>query len=534
MTGMIVAPQVAAAEEGAEVLRRGGNAVDAAVTAAFVQGVVDPQMCGIGGGGAMVVHEAATGTTTVVEFYPRVGSAARPDQWEARFVREAADRYGYVVEGALNDVGHTSVAVPGTVAGLAEALARFGTIAWDQAVAPAIPYARDGFAVTGFMRDYWVNDIGPDAVPTGRRIRATPEAERLYTKDGGLYAVGETMVQADLARTLERLAKEGPEVFYRGEVAEAIAADFAAHGGSIRREDLAGYRADVAEPVRATYREYAVATAGPPAGGMTLVQMLNFLEGFDLAALGWPSAEAARLLVEAMAWAFADRARHLADPGFAAVPVGRLTAKDYAAEAREHLARGERFVAAPMHDTPTTTHVCALDGAGNAVSLTHTLGLSSGVVTPGLGFGYNNYLNCFDPRPGRPNSLEPGKTRVTMMTPTLVFAGERLEAVVGAPGATRIVTGVLQVLCNLLDHGMDPVAAVSAPRIDCQGDVVSAEGRVPRRVLDGLREQGYRVGRRAFNYDTYFSRVQAIRVAPDGTFRGASDPRGDGGVALEA
>lgn len=532
MAGMIVAPQVAAAEEGAEVLRRGGNAVDAAVTAAFVQGVVDPQMCGLGGGGAMVVHEAATGTTSVVEFYPRVGSAARPDQWEASFVREAADRYGYVVEGAPNDVGHASVGVPGTVAGLAEALSRFGTISWDQAVSPAVPYARDGFPVSGLMHGYWVSDVGPDAVPNAARIQATPEAKRLYTKDGELYAVGETMVQADLARTLERLAEEGSDAFYRGEVAEAVAADFAAHGGSITRDDLAAYRADVVEPVYGTYRGRRVASAGPPAGGVALVQMLNFLEGFDLGALGWPSAEAARLLVEAMAWAFADRAAFLADPKFAAVPVERLTDKAHAEEARARLARGERFAAVPVHDAPTTTHVCAVDGRGNAASLTHTLGMSSGVVTPGLGFGYNNYLNCFDPRPGGPNSLEPGKTRVTMMTPTLVFDGGRLEVVVGAPGATRIVTGVLQVLVNLLDHEMSPVEAVAAPRVDCQGDVVQAEGRVPRAVVDALRERGYAVGRRPFNYDTYFSRVQAIRVDASGAPRGASDPRGDGGVAL--
>lgn len=540
MPATIVAPQTMAAEEGLEVLRRGGNAVDAAVTCALVQSVVDPQMCGLGGGGVMLVRPAGA-VPVAIEFWPRVGSQATEDQWADLFVREAADRYGYVLEGAVNDVGYESVAVPGTVAGLAEALERFGTISWDQAVRPAVPYAREGFAVTGFMHSFWVGDSGPDAVPAPQRIQATDEARRLYTKDGQLYRVGETMVQADLARTLERLASAGPDDFYRGSIAEEIAADFEAHGGRITEKDLAGYRAEITEPVRGTYRGRTVLAAGPPAGGMTLLQMLNVLEGFDLAAAGWPSAEAARARVEAMAWAMAERELYLADPRFTPVPVDRLTSKQHAAEALAELAAGGRFVGRSVPstpDTPHTTHVSVVDDAGTAVSLTHTLGLSSGVVTPGLGFGFNNYMNCFDPRPGRVGSIAPGKTRVTMMTPTLVFngdgegeghgQGDGLELVLGAPGATRIVTGVLQTLVNLVDHGMTPVEAVSAPRVDCQGDVVQAEGRMPRDVLRALRDQGYEVNQRTMNYDTYFARVQAVAIGRGG----AADPRGDGGVAL--
>ncbi len=255
---------------------------------------------------------------------------------------------------------------------------------------------------------------------------------------------------------------------------------------------------------------------------MTLLQMLNYLEGVDLAAVGWPSAEAARYRVEAMGWAMADREEHLADPLFATVPVAELTAKEYAAAARA------------AHDSPTTTHVCVVDGDGNAVSLTHTLGSSSGVVTPGLGFNWNNYLNCFDPRPGRANSLAPGKTRVTMMVPTILMADGRPSVVLGAPGGTRIVNGVLQTLLNLVDHGMSPLEAVAAPRVDFQGESVEAEQRIPGDVLDRLRELGYRVNRRPGSYEAYFSRVQVIEVGPDGKLSGASDPRNDGGIALPA
>jgi gamma-glutamyltranspeptidase/glutathione hydrolase len=223
-----------------------------------------------------------------------------------------------------------------------------------------------------------------------------------------------------------------------------------------------------------------------------------------------------------MGWAMIDRDRHLADPLFTSVPVGALTAKEYAAAARA------------AHDSPKTTQVCVVDMAGNAVSLTHTLGASSGVVTPGLGFTWNNYLNCFDPRPGRANSLAPGKTRITMMAPTMVMRAGRPEIVLGAPGGTRIVNGVLQTLLNLVDHSMSPLEAVIAPRIDFQGTVVQAEQRIPGEVLDGLRDRGYEVLRRPLSYDSYFSQVQIIRATADGMLVGASDPRGDGGSALMA
>ena len=523
MTAMIVCPQPQAAEAGRAVLRAGGNAVDAAVATALVQGVIDPMMCGIGGSGVMLVHVAAGGRQEVIEFYARAGSRVRDDQWQSRFIREAADRYGYVLEGWVNDCGYESVGVPGTVAGLAEALRRHGTISWTEAIQPGLDAARRGMQVTGYIRTFWVTDYGPDVAPTAERIAWTPESRRIYTRDGELHAVGDTIANPDLARTYERLAAAGPEDFYHGEIAAAIAADFAASGGFTTAEDLAAYRPRVVEPVTGSYRGRALVVPGPPAGGMTLLMMLNYLEGIDLCGCDWPSPEAACHRVDAMRWAMAERDEHLADPLFTSVPVAALTAKEYAAAARS------------AHDSPTTTHVCVVDQAGNAVSMTHTLGSSSGVVTPGLGFNYNNYLNCFDPRPGRVNSLAPGKTRVTMMVPTMAMAADaRPELVLGAPGGTRIVNGVLQTLLNLVDHGMTPLEAVAAPRVDFQGETVQAEQRIPGDVVEALRAAGYQVNRRPVSYEGYFSRVQLIQVAADGTLRGASDPRGDGGIALPA
>ncbi|MDQ6773687.1 MAG: gamma-glutamyltransferase family protein [Candidatus Dormibacteraeota bacterium] len=520
MSGMIVCPQPQAADAGLAVLREGGNAIDAAVVTALVQGVIDPMMCGIGGAGVMLVHRGDRRPDEVIEFYARAGEQVRPDMWESRLIRESADRYGYVLEGRVNDAGYQSVGVPGTVAGLAEALSRHGTMTWRAAVEPGLAAAREGMRVTGNVFSYWSRDDGPDFVIHRHRIQWTPEARRIYTRDGELFRVGDVVPNPDLARTYERLAEAGPEDFYQGNIARAIAADFQAHGGFISEADLRGYRPVVAAPVDGTYRGRRLVVAGPPAGGMSLLQMLNYLEAFDLQAAGWPSVEAARRRVEAMGWAAAEREAHLADPAFAPVQVAELTAKSYAAAARE------------LHDGPNTTQVCVVDGDGNAVSLTHTLGASSGVVTPGLGFNFNNYLNCFDPRPGRVNSLAPGKTRITMMVPALAFAGDRLEVVVGAPGGTKIVSGVLQTLLGLIDHGLTPVEAVSAPRLDHQGGAVEAELRLPGEVLAGLDALGYTVHRRPTSYDSYFARVQVIVASPDGSLRGASDPRGDGGVAL--
>ena len=519
---MVVCPQPVAAEAGLEVLRRGGNAVDAAVATAFVQGVVDPMMCGIGGSGVMLVYLAAEDRVEVIDFYARAGAAVRPEQWEPLYLRVAADRYGYVLDGWVNDCGYQSVGVPGTVAGLAEALRRHGSLEWREALQPGIQAARRGMQVTAGVREYWLRDVGPDVVPNTRRIQWTEESRRIYTRDGELFALGDTVVNPDLSRTYERLASAGPEDFYHGELARAIAADFEANGGFIGEDDLAAYRPGIGEAVAGGYRGRQVAAAGPPAGGLTLLQMLNYLEGFDLEAAGWPSVEAARRRVEAMRWAMVERERWLADPLFVDVPVGRLAAKEYAAAAREHA------------ESQHTTQVCVVDGSGNAVSLTHTLGAYSGVVTPGLGFTYNNYLNCFDPQPGGPNSLAPGKTRITMMVPTFVFERGGLRAVLGAPGGTKIVTGVLQTLLNVVDHGMRPVEAVSAPRLDFQGEDVQAEHRLPGDVINGLRRLGYPVNRRPTGYDPYFAKVQLILRADDGSLSGASDPRGDGGIALEA
>ncbi len=534
MTGIVVAPQVEAAEQAVAVLRGGGNAVDAAVTGAFVQGVIDPQMCGIGGGGVMVVHDAQAGTNVVLEFFPRAGSLVRDDQWVHAFRRPAAHPYGYVLDGALNDVGYQSIGVPGTVRGLYEALARFGTISWERAIAPAIAIASRGFPVSSFMREDWEFNTGPDVVPHARRLQATPEARRIFTRRGSLYRVGELMVLEDYARTLREIAAGGPDAFYRGQLAKTMVADFEANGASITAEDLALYKVDCNTPVEGTYRGTRIVAPGPPAGGVALIQLMNYLEGCDLRGRAWPSTTEAALRADAMAWVFAEQQRHMMDPRFGPVPLDEMIDKDRAARARRERGAGERPARKPYADAPTTTQLSVGDDAGNAVSLTHTLGTWSGVVTPTLGFGYNNYLSAFDPRPGRRNSLAPGKTRVTMMSPTLTFDGDRLSGLIGGVGGNKILTGVGQCLVNLLEHGMSPVESVSAARVHCDGGSVHLERRIPSYVQDGLERLGYGTNRHPLSYDIFFALVQVVAFDQYASARGASDPRGDGGVALVA
>lgn len=534
MNGMVVAPQVQAAETCIEVLRRGGNAVDAAVTAAFVQGVVDPHMCGLGGGGLMTVHYAESDEDVVLEFLPRAGSLVREDQWAGAFLRPAAHAYGYVVEGARNEVGYESIGIPGTVGGLYEALRRFGTIGWEDAIIPAATIAGDGFRVSSFMRQDWEFDTGPDVVPHRKRLQVTSEARRIFTKNGCLYDVGERLVLSDMAETLRQLASDGPETFYRGKIAVAMASDFEANGATVTAEDLAHYQVRVTAPVLGSFGDTTIVTPPPPAGGTALLQLLNYLEQCDLPPGGWPSAAEARARADAMAWVFAEQQRYMADPHFCPVPVACLVAKDYAAQARDRGLGDGPVERQPLVDVPTTTQLSVVDGAGNAVSLTHTLGTWSGVVTPGLGFGYNNYLNAFDPRPGHVNSLAPGKARVTMMAPSLLYRGQELTGAVGGVGGNKILTGVGQSLVNLIHHGMTPVEAVNAPRVHRDMGGLQAEGRLPSDIVWELHRDGYQVTRRAMNYDIYFALVQLIARGADDRLRGASDPRGDGGMPLEA
>lgn len=540
MSSMVVAPQPLAAEEGVIVLGKGGNAVDAAVAAAFVQGVVDPLNCGIGGFGSMLIHMEERGEDVILDFDARAGSKATPDMWAKEIVGPAPDGVGYILRDDVNEIGYQSIGVPGIVLGLYEALARYGSWSWAKVLRPAIEWARDGYPVPSELALEWRSKHVPGRPDALARFTCTPDAAKIYTKeDGELPGEGDLVVNGDLAHSLERIAREGPQTFYRDSMAGQIAHDLAAHGALVTKEDLESFKVIICEPLRGGYRGYTVASTPPPGGGITLIEVLNILEGYDLGQLGFNTVDYIHVVAQAMKAGFADRNNFVGDPAFVDVPGERLTSKAHARQWKHRIDRREKFDVGfdRAGNGPGTTHLSIVDHVGNCVSLTHTLGYCSGVVTPGLGFLYNNYMIGFDPVSGGPNSIGPGKRRVTGACPTILFKEGEPFMVLGAPGGTRVIGAVLQTILNVVDHGMTMLEAVSAPRFDCQGENIYVEGRVPRWVCEELEKRGLQVARDLASYGPYptrSARVHAILVDGErGGLGGGADPRGYG-VALSA
>lgn len=530
MKGMVVAPQPDAVEEGIRVLRNGGNAVDAALSAALVQGVVDPQMCGVGGFGSLLYYHRASGEFHQIDFHGKAPSLTEPGMWEDLFLGECPDGFGYLLNGRVNDVGYKSITTPGVMAGFRDALERFGTVKWESLFDAAIAYAREGFLVRPALRRWWEHKPQFGRAGTLERLTHTPAARALCTKNGSLYEEGETFVNRGLAETLSLLAREGPDYFYSGPMADAMVIDIEANGGLLRHNDLADYNAIPGMPLKGEYRGFTLYTSPPPGGGITLLEILNILEGYPLGDMGHNSPQYIRAVSRAMRAAFAHRAQFVGDPAFVDVPVDRLISKEHALEIREALDSGRDFTvpARKVYEPPDTTHISVLDGQGNAVAMTHSLGVSAGVITPGLGFMYNNCMNAFDPVAGGPNSIQPGKSRVTGMSPTMVCKGGRPYFILGAPGGTRIITAVLQAILNVIDFRMSAQDAVSAPRFDCQREVIYLQGRIPASTCRALEDMGHRTERSFLSYGG-FGLVHGILIDEDqGILQGGADPAGDG------
>ena len=349
-----------------------------------------------------------------------------------------------------------------------------------------------------------------------------------------MYDAGDILVNKDYARSLRRIAADGPDVVYRGEFAAMIDADFRQNGGLLTADDLADYRVRITDPEFSDYRGYRIASTPPPGGGVIIMKILNILEGFDLASLPPLGSEHMHLVASAMRIAFADQADYWGDPEFLDIPVKELLSKEHAAERRALISS-----AAPRTDAVATgaggsdtTHLSVIDRDGNAVGITHTLGISSGVVVPGLGFMFNNAMHKFDPRPGKPNSIAPGKSRSSALAPTIVFDGDRPFLVSGSPGAFGIITGGLQTILNVIDRGDSALEAVSRPRLHCEGPTVRVEARFPTWVDAELEAKGHKVKRSLASYDSSSGRVHAAQIDwATGKVNGGADPR-KGGMAL--
>ena len=529
---MIVSLQPDAVEAGAEVLRAGGNAVDAALACAFVQTVVDPLMCGIAGFGSMHLYLPDRGVHEVLDFHARVPAAATPEMWQDRILGETDDGFGFVLEGAVNDLGYQSIATPGTLKALSEAHQRYASLPWEEVLAPAIGIARDGFVVTPGVYGYWTRSVDnvPGRVGVSERLGFSEYGRRVYCDERGQpLPVGETLRNPDLADTYLRVAEGGADVFYHGDIAERIDADMKSNGGLLRKQDLVGYRTETTTPLRGRYRGLDVATNRPPGGGVMLIEMLNMLECFDLRAMGHNSPEYIRTLAEVMKIATSDKDDFVGDPRFVDVPLDRLLDKGYAANQAAFVSEGgrkhvERFA---LPESSATTHFCIADKQGAILTMTHSLGMMSGVITPGLGFMYNGCMAVFDPRPGRPGSIAPGKSRFSSMCPTMLFDRGRPLLAIGAPGGTQIAMGVLQSIVNFVDFGMTPQEAVLAPRFSATSDTILVTARIPRYRYRELEAAGYRFNRSPYSYQ--IASVHAIGFDEKGEPSGAADiPYGDG------
>ena len=530
--GIISAPQPEAVEAGADVLAAGGNAVDAAIACALVQTAVDPFMCGIAGFGSMHVYMPGQGVHRFIDFHGRAPRAATPEMWEDLIIAEAEDGFGFSLQGAVNEIGYKSITTPMTLRAFDTAVARYGTMQLSRLLEPAIRYCEEGWTVRPHVAQYW-NEV-PKA---GRRPHAEfctrfAATRAIYARaDGGTHQVGDLIRNPDMAHTLRRIAQNGADDFYTGAIAVDILKDMSANDGLIDAGDLAAVTPRDNPPLTATYRGYEIATNQPPGGGVMLVEMLNILANFDLAAMGHNSPAYIATVSEAMKIATLDKDVHVGDPEFVDVPLARLTSKDYAREQASRIRRGEKANVIRYNrggeESRDTTHICVADRDGNIVSMTHSLGAPSGVVTPGLGFMYNGCMAVFDPRPGRAGSIAPGKARFTAMCPTIVFRNGEPTHVIGAPGGTFITMGVLQGLLNMFDFDMDAAEAVAAPRFCTTSNTIDITNRILRRTEAELKAMGYPVRRSPLNFT--FAGVHALRRSADG-WDGGADPGRDGMV----
>jgi gamma-glutamyltranspeptidase/glutathione hydrolase len=516
------------------MLRRGGNAADAAVAAAFAQGVVNPIHCGIAGGFHGLFFDTRSGQTQVVSSDGRAPRAAHERIWADKL----AGRWGatWKVKGDLNRLGYEASMVPGFVRGAHLAFTRFGSgrVTWREVIEPAIRLAAEGFLVYPYLYRLWMQN-GFLEFGDGPRILGFTQASRdIYLRDGRVYEIGERLVQADYARTLERVAEQGPDEFYEGETGQRIAADFAAHGGFLSADDLREYRAEVLDPISTTFRDYTVVTESVPSVGPVTLEVLNILEGWDLKALGWNTPAYLDRLTRAMHLGFRDRMAWIADPDFVEVPLDRLIGKAYAADLRGTIERGEDVHRAPAGRPPReeTTHLSVMDNAGNAAGITHSTGVSSGVVTPGLGFQHNCHMLMFDPQPGQRNSIAPWKRPITGGGPALFLRDGRVEVLIGSPAGARKVTALIQAMLNVLDFGMTIQEAVSVDRIHVEDEpeTIIVEPFFPPETLLGLAERGHHI-----RFESYTARLAAVLRDPaTGHLHGGTDPRGDRGLVVVA
>lgn len=523
--GVVSSDSEIATRVGIEILKKGGNAIDAAVAVGFTLAVTFPTAGNIGGGGFMLIR-MADGKETLIDYREMAPLKAHRDMY--------LDEKGEVRKG-LSEEGYLASGVPGTVAGLTLALERFGTLPLKEVLKPAIEIAEKGFHVDSYLKN---------SLESHREtLSKFPETKRILLRNKEELKIGEMIVQKELAKTLREIAKYGPDTFYKGKIAELIEKDMIKNGGLIDKKSLSSYRAVIREPIRTFYRGYEIVTAPPPSSGVIMLQILNILENFEISKMDWKSDEYIHIVAEAMKLAFRDRARLLGDPDFVKIPLKTLLSKDYALKK----AKSIRYLSAlteneadsfnPWNEREETTHFSVIDRFGNIVSNTYTLNGSfgSGVIIRGTGILMNNEMDDFSIKPGYPNiygliggeenSIQPGKRMLSSMTPTIVLKDGNPVLVIGSPGGPTIINTVLHNIIYTIDFGKSLKEAISAPRFHHQwvpNVLYLEEGKYEENVIIGLKRRGHEVRFRKKIGDAHGIEIR------DGKRAGEPDPRGPG------
>lgn len=530
--GMVASVDALATQVGVDILRQGGNAVDAAVAVGFALAVTHPQAGNLGGGGFMLLR-TASGRATSIDFREMAPGRASRDMF--------LDKQGNA-DSKLSLTSHLASGTPGSVAGFALAAQKYGTLPLSTLLAPAIKLAREGYVVNDALAD--------DLKTYGTEVLlAHPNSKAIFFKpDGTPWQKGDRLVQKNLAHSLQLIAQQGPDVFYKGEIADEIASEMAQHGGLIGKADLAAYRAVERKPISGTYRGYEVFSMPPPSsGGIHIVQILNILENFDLAKMGFGSADAMQVVAEAEKYAYADRSEYLGDPDFVKVPWQALTSKAYAKSIAQQIDVAKARPSSEIkpgklepYESNQTTHFSVVDKQGTAVAVTYTLNTNfgSGIVAGNSGILLNNEMDDFSAKPSTPNvyglvggeanAVQPAKRPLSSMSPTIVAKGGKTWLVTGSPGGSRIITTVLQMVVNSVDFGMNVAEATNAPRFHHQWlpDQLRVEKGFSPDTLRLLENKGQHV-----KVLPAMGSTQSIMIGPDGTLYGASDPRTPGDLS---
>lgn len=544
--GMVASTKQIASAVGVDVMKRGGNAVDAAIAVAFALAVTHPVAGNLGGGGFMLIR-LKDGRTTAIDYRETAPSRATRDMY--------LDPSGALIKGeGSSTVGYRAAGVPGTIAGMALALKKYGSgvLSWSQLIEPARKLALNGFKVDSALAF---------SLRTSSTLSLYPESRRIFQRNGKFFEEGDVLRQMDLARTLARLQRRGPSEFYSGRTGKLIAADVRRHNGLLTFSDLRNYIPKERAPLRGTYRGYQIISMPPPSsGGTALVEMLNILEGYDLRRMGFDSTDFKHALAEAMRRAFVDRAEYMGDTDFVRVPVERLVDKEYAAVLRSRISMEHASKSVDVHaglppraEATETTHFTVLDKHGNAVANTYTLNgdYGSGVTAVGTGILLNNEMDDFTSKPGTPNeygllqskrnAIEPHKRPLSAMTPTFVLNKDgSLWFTLGSPGGPRIINAVLQTLINVIDFDMNLQQAIDAPRIHHQwmpDELFFEPDGLSTSVLDMLVQRGHRLTLRpeyrGYTRDGFMGDVEGIMIEPKTHDRlGATDPRRSDGPAV--